>query len=336
MLDRSLYGAQQFSLFLPALLAHRLLRALAREGAPEISTEVVREVRRRYADLLATDVANVEAGLYPRSLLFQFPVRAYGLELPRLLADLPRTVRRRRARDHRDIPDVDPTRYPAYFRRTFHWQTDGYFTRRSARLYDLAVEFLFLGTADVMRRQLIPPITRQLRESGRVDGRLLDVGCGTGRLLLQLAVSHPRLRLFGIDMSPAYIAEARRLLARLPEASLVAENAESLPYRDGYFDVVTSVYLFHELPRATRRQVLRECKRVLAPGGLVVIEDSAQLAESRVLGPTLARFGEDFHEPFYRDYLDDDLAVALAEAGFRVESVLPAFVSKVVVARAAA
>ncbi len=113
----------------------------------------------------------------------------------------------------------------------------------------------------------------------------------------------------------------------------MAENAESLPYRDGYFDAVTSVYLFHELPRAVRRRVLREVKRVLAPGGLVVIEDSAQLAESRVLAPTLGRFARDFHEPFYDDYLEDDLAVALREEGFRVESVTPAFVSKVVVAR---
>jgi ubiquinone/menaquinone biosynthesis C-methylase UbiE len=333
-LDRALYGAQQLSLFFPAMAAHHLFRVLSHAAVPDVPPEVIREIRRRYVALLRADLANVEANLYPRDLLFQFPLRAYGANLPRLLADMPRTVRRKKARNHRDVPDVDPARFPSYFRRTFHWQTDGYFTSRSARLYDLSVELLFLGTADVMRRQTIPPITRALQAAGRDDGRLLDVGCGTGRLLSQMAASHPALRLFGVDISPAYVGAARALLADVPDVSLVAENAESLPYRDGYFDMVTSVYLFHELPRAVRRVVLREMKRVLAPGGLLVLEDSAQLVESRTLAPTLARFAEEFHEPFYGDYLVDDLAVALAREGFRVESVTPTYLSKVVVARA--
>src|SRR5690606_33839699 len=96
----------------------------------------------------------------------------------------------------------DMSRYPPYYRRNFHWQTDGYFSERSAELYDLGVEILFRGTADIMRRQVIPPITRFLRgtDSGaRVgarpgDVRLLDIACGTGRTLKQLAVAHPELR----------------------------------------------------------------------------------------------------------------------------------------------
>ncbi|HZU85466.1 MAG TPA: methyltransferase domain-containing protein [Polyangiaceae bacterium] len=333
-LDRARYRGQQLSLFVPALAAQRLLKAVAGDSAPRVSAEVVREVRRRYLALLAADVGHVEAGLYPRELLFQFPAASYAAKLPRLVADVPRVLRRKRTGRYREVPDVDPRRYPSYFRRTFHWQTDGYFSARSAELYDVAVELLFLGTADVMRRQTIPPITRALLQSGRLDARLLDVACGTGRLLRQIAVSHPRLRLFGIDLSPAYVRSARRLLADAPEVSLVAENAERLPYRDAYFDVLTSVYLLHELPRATRRTVLAEMKRVLAPGGLIVVEDSVQLADAPVLGPTLARFADDFHEPFYDDYLRDDLAGLLGEAGFRVESVTQAYVSKVVVGRA--
>ncbi|HLK39176.1 MAG TPA: methyltransferase domain-containing protein [Polyangiaceae bacterium] len=334
-LDRAFYGAQQLSLLVPALAAQRLLRVLSGQPLPEVPRDLVREVKQRYAALLSTDLDNVENGLYPRELLFQFPVAAYARELPRLFADIPRSMRRKTAGDFRDIPrDVDPKRYPAYFRRTFHWQTDGYFSDHSAHLYDVTVEFLFLGTADIMRRQVIPPVTRRLRETGQDGVRLLDVACGTGRLLGQMAVAHPRLRLYGVDLSPAYLRAARDRLAGVPEVSLAAENAENLPYRDGTFDVMTSVFLFHELPRATRRTVLREMKRVLGAGGLLVVEDSAQLAESAVLAPTLARFARDFHEPFYDDYVRDDLAAALEETGFHVESVTPAYVSKVVVARA--
>src|SRR6266446_5944113 len=199
--------------------------------------------------------------------------------------------------------------------------------------YDLTVELLFAGTADVMRRQVIPPVSRVVGDGARSDVRLLDVACGTGRTLAQIARAHPRLRLYGLDLSPYYLQVARRVLADVADVSLVADNAERLPFRSGYFDVVTSVFLFHELPRPARRAVLAEMHRVLRPGGLLVIVDSAQLGESGELAFFLGRFAAEFHEPFYRDYVRDDLAAAAADAGLRVESVEPHFVSKVVVAR---
>ena len=73
--------------------------------------------------------------------------------------------------------------------------------------------------------------------------------------------------------------------------------------------------------------------RVLRPGGLLVIEDSAQPAESPELADVLADFPVQFHEPFYRDYLEDDLAALVAEAGFVVDAVEPHLVAKVVTAR---
>jgi ubiquinone/menaquinone biosynthesis C-methylase UbiE len=111
------------------------------------------------------------------------------------------------------------------------------------------------------------------------------------------------------------------------------ENAEQLPFADGAFDVVTSVYLFHELPRNARRNVVREMHRVLRPGGLLVLEDSAQLAESADIASALREFPREFHEPFYEDYLDDDLAGILREVGFTVNVTEPHLVAKVVVAR---
>jgi ubiquinone/menaquinone biosynthesis C-methylase UbiE len=184
-----------------------------------------------------------------------------------------------------------------------------------------------------MRRQIIPPITRAVRAAGDRPLRVLDVACGTGRTLHQLAVAHPALRLYGVDLSPAYVRVARRRLADLAEVALAVENAEALPFADAAFDAVTSVYLFHELPRNTRRAVAREMFRVVRPGGIVVIEDSAQLAESSEIASALQAFPAEFHEPFYADYLEDDLAELLREVGFEVESSEPQFVAKVVVAR---
>lgn len=329
---RTAYRAQQMGMLYNCLAAHRVLRSVVRKKI-EPEPRAIEAVRQRYRELIETDLENVERGLYPRSLLFQFPFLDYISKAPQMALDLPRTIRRMWAGDYQDFPDdVDVRRYPPYFRRNFHWQTDGYFSKRSAELYDVGVEFLFLGTADVMRRQVIPPVTEHVRTHGE-DLRLLDVACGTGRTLRQLAETHPRLRYYGLDLSPYYLQVAREVLSDVEDLSLVAENAEHMPFKDEHFDVLTSVHLFHELPRNARRNVYREMLRVLKPGGLLVIQDSGQLSEGEEVAFFLGKFSQEFHEPFHRDYLSDDIGEGLAEVGFEVTSSEPCFVSKIVVAR---
>jgi ubiquinone/menaquinone biosynthesis C-methylase UbiE len=334
--DRLAYHAQQLSFLINATLVQETARTLARVKRPKISMEVIQALRRRHAALHAADLANVEAGLYPRELLFGFPVRAYLRAFPRLVLDGRNVMRRHRRNDWKDLPPVavDKDRFPAYYRRNFHWQTDGYFSDYSAEVYDLGVELLFRGTADVMRRQIIPPITRFIRGAGVAPEhmRLLDVGCGTGRILRQLATTHPRLRFHGVDLSPFYVRRARHNLADVAEVSLAVENGEALPYADATFDIVTSVYLFHELPRNARRNVIAEMARVVRPGGLIVIEDSAQRADSPDIAEALDNFPAEFHEPFFADYLRDDLAAALESAGLTVTARESHLVARVVVA----
>lgn len=328
---RAAYLAQQRGMLFNCLLGHRVLRLLTRNSMA-IDEDAQQEVQERYEELIARDLQNVEDGMYPKSLLFQFPFMDYIRSAPALALDVPRAWWRMRRNKYQDLPgSVDLDRYPKYFRRNFHWQTDGYFSRHSADIYDIAVEFLFLGTADVMRRMVIPPITKHL--GGASDARVLDVACGTGRFLHQLAVAHPKLRLFGLDLSPYYIQHARELLADVENLSLVPDNAESMPFVNDHFDVVTSIHLFHELPHDARRNVYREMYRVLRPGGLLVIEDSAQLSDNPHLGVFLKRFSREFHEPYHKGYLKDDIADALRAEGFEVISDEVMFVSKMVVAK---
>jgi ubiquinone/menaquinone biosynthesis C-methylase UbiE len=160
--------------------------------------------------------------------------------------------------------------------------------------------------------------------------RILDVACGAGSLLRQLALVFPGDHLYGVDLSPYYVDVARDRLRGVPNLTLAAENAESLPWRDGYFDALVSVYLFHEIPKDVRRTVLREMWRVLKPGGSLVIEDSAQYAEASEIASYLDAFSREMHEPYYRGYLQDDLAEALRETGFVVDEVSPCLFAKVV------
>ena len=332
--DRIAYRSQHLSFLINATFLQEAARIMTRTPRPKVDAAQLRSLLRRRDALHDRDLANVEAGLYPRELLFDFPLRQYIRALPRLVRDTPNVVRRMRRGDYKDIPAVDKQRYPAYYRRNFHWQTDGYFSDYSAEVYELGVELLFRGTADVMRRQIIPPITRYVKAMGGAARlRLLDVGCGTGRTLHQLSRTHPEMQLHGVDLSPAYIRTARRRLADVAQLTLAVENGEALPWADATFDVVTSVYLFHELPRNARRNVVREMLRVVKPGGLVVLEDSAQLAESSEIETALREFPREFHEPFYADYLEDDLAGLLAEVGFDDLGTEAHLVAKVVVGR---
>lgn len=329
---RAAYQAQQAALRLPLLGLQQALRLVAppEKAAP---APAVGALRREYEALLARDLENVARGAYPASLLFQLPIGRYAARVPGFLLDLPAVVRRYRDGRYEELPvDAEPRRYPPYYRRTFHWQTDGYLSDRSAELYDLGVEILFLGCADVMRRQVLPPLARFAAE-GPGPLRIGDAGCGTGRTLHQLARALPGHRYVGIDLSPYYLEEARRLLGSVRGVTLLAENAETLPFRDGYLDAMTSVFLFHELPGPARRRVAAELRRCVRPGGLVVVCDAAQLVEAQDLEFFLDAFSREMHEPFFSDYIDDPLEEVLHEAGLEVEATERAWLSKVVVAR---
>jgi ubiquinone/menaquinone biosynthesis C-methylase UbiE len=328
-LDRMRYRAQQYGLAMCLGVPGRLWSQLLTPGRTRVPAATVRALQRRYDALLERDFDNVRRGYYPRELLYQIPVLGYLRRMPAALLDAPRFLVRSFRGRHDDLPPgVDRSRYPRYYLRTFHWQTDGWLSERSARLYDVAVEVLFGGTADVMRRMAIPPVVDGVRTVSRP--RILDIACGTGRFLHQLHRALPNAKLYGLDMSGPYLLEASALLAG-SDASFVAENAEAMPFADGQFDAVTSVFLFHELPSDARRRVMREAWRVLAPGGRLVVCDSAQLSDSGDLGPVLHAFPAAYHEPYYKGYLRDDLAAVMRECGFEVESSTPHLVSKVVV-----
>lgn len=97
--------------------------------------------------------------------------------------------------------------------------------------------------------------------------RLLDLACGTGIVTRRIAAARPGTRVTGVDLTHAM---ARRAAARLPGAVVIGD-ARRLPFRDGEFDAVTSVWLLHLLggPEDVRA-VVGECARVLRPGGVYV------------------------------------------------------------------
>jgi SAM-dependent methyltransferase len=148
-----------------------------------------------------------------------------------------------------------------------------------------------------------------LVELGRLDeGRVLDIGCGTGRVAE--AVAARGARVWGVDRSEAMLAEARR--RAVAGGGFKLADAERLPFKDGWFDAALMRQVVHHVDRPA---AFAEARRILRPGGRLAIAtfhpehfDTIWIAQllPRVAEIDRLRFPDE-------DTLRDDLA----GAGFR-------------------
>jgi ubiquinone/menaquinone biosynthesis C-methylase UbiE len=97
---------------------------------------------------------------------------------------------------------------------------------------------------------------------------ILDVGCGTGRLLRAASARWPTARLLGVDPAPQMVGEAQRLA---PKIIFAVASAEALPFPDQTADLVLSSLSFHHW--ADQQKGLQEIARVLQPGGWLCLTD---------------------------------------------------------------
>ena len=122
---------------------------------------------------------------------------------------------------------------------------------------------------------------RPMREAGlrllaaAPGEHVLEIGFGTGHILAELANAvGPTGRVFGIDISENMLAHARDLLSGkglLDRVSLDCGDAESLPYGDDSMDGIFMCFTLELFDTPDIPKVLAECKRVLRPGGRIVV-----------------------------------------------------------------
>jgi ubiquinone/menaquinone biosynthesis C-methylase UbiE len=300
-----------------------------------VHTDAVPDRKRIYADmakLFLRDLANVEAGIYPVPADHDGSLLALVRRSRMFFDDLPNIHQRRKRRAHQEIPnDMTRGKRPRYYLQNFHYQSGGWMTDNSAELYDTQVEVLFNGSANAIRRQALPQLHEVFAGRDQRRLRLIDIGCGTGRLLDALKQVWPRLPVLGIDMSETYVKYAKGHLKHWSQIKLSVGKAEALPVPDQSQDAVTSIFVFHELPPKVRRSVFRECARVLKPGGRFVLVDSLQHGDQPDYDGLLDVFPESYHEPYYRSYLDEDFGAIAESCGLAHVRDVNAFISKVMV-----
>jgi len=149
----------------------------------------------------------------------------------------------------------------------------------SPRFYDILAWFLMRGREGAFRERVLDLARLKPGES------ILDVGCGTGTLGIAAKQRvGPTGSVQGIDASPEMIARAN---AKGRKAGLDIvfrnESIEALSFRDAQFDVVLSTLMLHHLPRQVRERGVREMRRVLKPGGRLLVVDFGGLEQQKGL-----------------------------------------------------
>jgi len=154
------------------------------------------------------------------------------------------------------------------------------------------------------------------------DERVLDVGCGTGRLAFALAGRCQVEQLHGIDFSPAYIEHARRSNED-PKITFQVADACALEFPDHSFDRVLALLVLHFVPRAD--QAIAEMRRVARPGAVVgaaVWDARGGFVANRIFFDTAAALDPRANERRARNYTrpmtrPGELVHAWRAAGFR-------------------
>lgn len=122
----------------------------------------------------------------------------------------------------------------------------------------------------IMRAEVLERILEESAAQRAADAQVLDVGCGAGWWLAQLALAGvPAQRLHGVDLIAERIERAR---LAVPGARVEVADATALPFEDGRFGVVLLLTTLSSAGGPARsRELLMDARRVLAPGGVLIV-----------------------------------------------------------------
>lgn len=149
--------------------------------------------------------------------------------------------------------------------------------------------------------------------------RILDMGCGVGASTLPAVRAFPSADVHGIDVGASILryAHARAESLRMA-AHFSQQSAEGTDFEDESFDLVYSCALIHETSHAAVPKIMRECQRLLRPGGVAVhLEVPLRYDDLDLWGHLISDFEARYNnEPFWTGAMKEDLASELKALGF--------------------
>jgi ubiquinone/menaquinone biosynthesis C-methylase UbiE len=225
--------------------------------------------------------------------------------------------------------ELAPTMYvPDYTKHEIHIQPGGYTGDEFAGYINFyGVNNFYAGKNYQDEAQFAIAAAMPLPKDGKVK-RILDMGCATGRLTMALKQRFPDAEVWGIDVGGPMVrfAHVRGLDLGL-DVHYAQRLAEDTKFPDGYFDVVASYILFHEVQASAAKKIAAEAHRVLRPGGTFFPVDFPTGRQAPVMSPYTAfslwwdhRWNNEVWSLNYRSL---NFADEMAKVGFAVDETVP-------------
>ncbi|HEY9902961.1 MAG TPA: class I SAM-dependent methyltransferase [Candidatus Sericytochromatia bacterium] len=212
--------------------------------------------------------------------------------------------------------------YPDYYLCSFHAYDKGNLSWDAALEVEVAAYAVHAGIwpgagakGDSKLRQSYHDIVKQQITIQPQD--ILDLGCSVGMSTLALKEVYPQANLTGVDLSPYFLAVAQQTSRQCHfQMNWRHAAAEATGLPDASFDLVSACLMFHELPQKAAKQIFREARRLLRPGGYLTIMDMNPKSEIYAKMPPYILTLLKSTEPYLDEYFALDLEQELVNAGF--------------------
>lgn len=121
---------------------------------------------------------------------------------------------------------------------------------------------------------------------------VLDLACGPGEWVFNVAEAYSHMQVTGVDLSETMIHFSRAISGQVPNAHFrVMDATRSLDFPAASFDLIHARYLFGFMPKSCWPLVLAECRRLLRPGGVIVVTEGEMPTTNK---PAVTRYTELF------------------------------------------
>lgn len=220
-----------------------------------------------------------------------------------------------------------------------HLQPGGYALNRSPRdvaagaLYENGGNIYSFGQGVGQTDSKAGAVIRYLEElrPGFRPRRMLEIGCSAGAAACGYAAHYTDAEVHAIDIGAGMLRYAHARAEALGVRVIFHQmSGAALKFADDSFDLVVTNNLLHEIGRDTRRRMMREARRVVAPGGLVIHQDVPIRAAPSLVAQVERGWDEKYNgEIFWNVYAGDDLKSDMQAAGFAAAAITETRVEKI-------
>jgi ubiquinone/menaquinone biosynthesis C-methylase UbiE len=214
--------------------------------------------------------------------------------------------------------------YPNYYLQPFHAYETGNLSWQAATEVEVAA---YAAHARIWSDSGSKAGDARLRESFHTQIKaqlptapqtILDLGCSVGMSTFALQDTYPNAAVTGLDLSPYFLAIAQYRSTQQTQRTVawVHAAAETTPFANQSFDLVSTCLMCHELPQEATQAILQEAHRLLKPGGHLAIMDMNPQSEVFAKLPPYVFTLLKSTEPYLDEYFTLNMEQSIIEAGF--------------------